>query len=350
MNTQALFHAPAMSAAFGVPGVSHNPFTANISSAVEDLKSALLELEMHPANKPLSPMVLGKAEEAFSTLHAQLAAQSGSYENLPGPERREIFRHLRREILPYLMLSRWGERAYHKPRGYAGDYLTIQWLYENNPQGVGRIGPALDRCLMNMPAAIAVRNRRAVLSKEIQHVMSGKDETVRIASLACGPAAEIFDMFDVMEPSKHLRITLVDADFQALAYVADERDRRGLQRQIALNGTNLIHAATGRTVLGIPPQDLIYSIGLIDYFEDALVIKLLNLIHSLLKPGGKVILGNFHPRNPTRTVMDSLLDWPLIYRSEADLARLFGASLFKAVPEYFFEEQQINLFGWCIKS
>lgn len=350
MNTQSVFHVPTINAGLGVLGASSKPFTINICTAVEELKSLLLDLEMSPANKPLSSTLLGQSSQAFSTLHDQLAYQSEPCEKLSGTEGEETFRYVRRELLPYLLLSRWGERAYHKPRGYAGDYLTIQWVYENNPQGIGRVGPVFDRFLMNMPASIAVRNRRAVLSREIRRVMGEKDGPVGIASLACGPAAEIFDLFDAMETPNHLRVTLVDADFHALAYVADQRDRRGLQKQIALNGTNLIHAATGRTVLGIPPQDLIYSIGLIDYFGDALVIKLLNLIHSLLKPGGKVILGNFHPRNPTRPIMDSLLDWPLIYRTEADLTRLFAASSFKATPAYLYEEQQINLFGSCIKS
>ena len=78
------------------------------------------------------------------------------------------------------------------------------------------------------------------------------------------------------------------------------------------------------------PQDLVYSIGLIDYFDDRMVIKMLDFIYDVLAPGGRVILGNFHPSNQTRALMDYLLEWRLIHRTEADMDRLFAASKFKS--------------------
>jgi N-methylhydantoinase B/oxoprolinase/acetone carboxylase alpha subunit len=40
----------------------------------------------------------------------------------------------------------------------------------------------------------------------------------------------------------------------------------------------------------MPPQDLVYSVGLIDYFNDPFVLKLMNYAHALLRPGGRLIL------------------------------------------------------------
>jgi hypothetical protein len=111
-----------------------------------------------------------------------------------------------------------------------------------------------------------------------------------------------------------------------------------------------VYLATGRHKLDLPPQDLAYTIGLIDYFNDAFVVKLLNFVHEKLRPGGRVILGNFHPRNPTKAMMDHVLDWKLIHRDENDMNRLFEASRFgRACDEIRFEPRQVNLFAIASK-
>ena len=57
------------------------------------------------------------------------------------------------ELLPYVLLTSTIERCYSKPRGYAGDYLTIEKIYNNRPEGAGRIGAVVDRLFLEMPAA-----------------------------------------------------------------------------------------------------------------------------------------------------------------------------------------------------
>ena len=143
----------------------------------------------------------------------------------------------------------------------------------------------------------------------------------------------------------------LDIDLQALAFVADWRDKAGLKSRIQLLNQNLISLALGREKLQVPPQDLVYSIGLIDYFDDRLVIKMLDFIYEVLAPGGRVILGNFHPRNQTRALMDYLLEWRLIHRTEADMDRLFAGSKFKSVAASTrFESAGVNLFSECVKK
>jgi hypothetical protein len=101
----------------------------------------------------------------------------------------------------------------------------------------------------------------------------------------------------------------------------------------------------------VTDQDLIYSIGLIDYFDDQIVIKLLNLVYSMLRSGGRAILGNFHPSNPMKAMMDYVLDWKLNHRTEEDMNRLYRQSAFgKPCTRVLFEEQRINLFAECVKN
>jgi extracellular factor (EF) 3-hydroxypalmitic acid methyl ester biosynthesis protein len=262
----------------------------------------------------------------------------------------EVEGALRRELVPYLHLTRFARRVLVKPRGYAGDFLTIDWMYRNEPGGVEPLGPLVDRLFLERPTVRAARNRRGLLAEEIALALDSSGGLARVSSLACGPAAELFDVFKE-NPGVKLQATLIDIDFQALAFVADRRDAAGLSKCMRLEHGNLIHLATGRSTLDLKDQHLVYSIGLIDYFEDRFVIALLNWIHGCLSSGGKVILGNFHPRNPDRAVMDLILDWKLIHRTEHDMNRLFEVSSFgRPCSEIRFEEEGINMFACGIKD
>jgi extracellular factor (EF) 3-hydroxypalmitic acid methyl ester biosynthesis protein len=257
-----------------------------------------------------------------------------------------------REFLPYLLLTRMGERMYAKPRGYAGDYLTIEWMYENKPGGAGRLGPLLDHAMLNAPAILAVRNRRRLLANEIMHTLNGNQERkANITSLACGPGRELFDVFEILDKPDRLRANLLDIDLQALAHVSERGESSGLRPHINLIHGNLVYLVTSKVRLEIEDQDLVYSVGLIDYFNDKFVVKLLDYIYSLLAYGGRVILGNFHANNPCKAFCDYILDWRLIHRTQEDMNRLFVQSRFrKPCTRTFFEETGINIFAECVKE
>ena len=256
------------------------------------------------------------------------------------------------ELLPYLMLAESAERFYSKPRGYAGDYWSIELMYRNVPTGTGRIGPLIDRCFLEAPPCAAVRNRRGLLAEEISAIIMQRDGApAAVTSLACGPAAEVFDVLASLEDPGRVRFTLLDIDLQALAFVADRRDRLKLRKSVDLVAENLIHLSLGRSQTRIENQDLVYSIGLIDYFDDALVVRLMDLVHDMLRPGGRVILGNFHPRNPAREFSNHVLEWRLIHRTEEDMNRLYPASRFgRPCTALRFEQEGINLFATCVKA
>ncbi len=301
---------------------------------------------------PVPPQLAAEVQAMLFALYEGMHAAIG--DAAPGTEqfKEQVGMRIQRELLPYVLLAETTARTFTKPRGYAGDYLTIELMYEAKPAGVAPLGPMLDACMMELPASLAVRNRRGLLAAEITGVVESRgDERARIMSLACGPAREVFDVFEQLSDAARVKATLIDFDLQALAHVAERRDRLGLQRSMTLTPENLIHLAIGRKTIAVDEQDLVYSIGLIDYFPDELVVKLMSLIHSLLAPGGKVILGNFHPKNRCKAFMDHVLEWRLIHRDEADMDRLYRASAFgRDCTNIRFEEQGINLFAECIKA
>lgn len=256
------------------------------------------------------------------------------------------------ELLPYVLLSRNAERWYAKPRGYAGDYLSIAWIYQNEPAGVGRLGAALDRSFLDLAAARAVFNRREVLAQEISRTVAAVTQRpAEITSLACGPAHELFDVYASLDEPARLRANLVDIDREALDHVADTAADVHVADHMRCYAENLVYMAAGRRSVPIAGQDLVYSIGLIDYFPDRFVVALMNLAHTMLRPGGRLILGNFHPRNVSKAFMDHVIDWRLIHRDEADMDRLYQASNFaRPCTQVRFEPQRINLFAECVKD
>ncbi len=316
-----------------------------ILPAIDGLKDLMQEAEEITRKAGGTPPLelVERTHAGFGAFCDLLTREIGQDSSIPEDLRKEIGRLVRRELHPYLMLTRIVERIYTKPRGYAGDFLTIRWMYENETGGIGAAGQLIDGAFLQRPAALAVRNRRGLLGEAIDQAIG---RAGNVMSLACGPAQELFDVFERRGPEA-LKAICLDIDLQALALVSDQRDRLNLKRQMRLEQANLVYLATGRSKIEVPPQDLIYSIGLIDYFQDRFVIALLDWIYDNLAPGGQVVLGNFHPKNPDRALMDHVLDWRLIHRDEADMNRLFRASKFAApCSELRLEEAGVNLFAF----
>jgi CRP-like cAMP-binding protein/SAM-dependent methyltransferase len=320
---------------------------------VERFKSLLLEADAEAikSSSQISEATALNLEKAFLDLCRLTHATIGDSSDESPLVKAEMGVRLQREILPFMLLTETAERFYAKPRGYPGDFRSIDMIYQNYPAGTGRIGPLVDRCFLNLPSVRAVRNRRALLAKEIMKTVREKNGAAHVTSLACGPAGEVFDVFEQLDDRARLQASLVDIDLQALAYVADRRDQAKLQNRMNLIHANLVYLAMGRQKLDLKDQDLIYSIGLIDYFNDKFVVKLLNWIHPRLQPGGIVILGNFHPNNYCKEMMDYVMEWKLIHRSEEDINRLFIASAFgRPSRRIQFESEGLNLFAECVKE
>ena len=258
--------------------------------------------------------------------------------------------HLHTELLPLMRLSATGERCFAQPRGYAGDFQTIDMLYGNKPAGTGRTGPVVDSCVLNLAVAKAIRNRRRALAAEILKSYAATSKEFHVACLACGPASEIFDVFEKAADKDRLQVSCIDTDREALSHVAARAKAQKLGNQLQTHHGNLIYFATGRQELDLAPQDLIYSLNLTDYFSDEMAVTLINWIYDELRPGGHAILGNFHPRNPSRGLMDHVLDWRLTHRDEAAMNQLFlGSKFAKPCSRVFFEDEGIYLFAECAK-
>ena len=256
-----------------------------------------------------------------------------------------------KEVYPYFMRSRHAERSYHKPKGYAGDFLMIEHIYENIPKGEGKIGEIIDAFCLDRPSSKAIRGRRRLLADQLARLtapLAQQGNQISIMNLACGPNRELFDFLSRCEYGSLIKALCVDIDAEALEYTNKYVDTFFHGADIKLMQENVIKWALGRVKHRIDQQDIIYSAGLCDYLEDRLFKKLITRCYHHLKPGGTLILGNFDFHEDA-VFMDRILRWKLIYRSRDQLAALFADTPF-GTAAILSEEEQINLFALAVRE
>ena len=290
-------------------------------------------------------------KENYRKLTLHLNNILSGHNQVPEALKCEIGNKVQNELLPLVLLTKTAERFYSKPRGYAGDYIAIENIYRNRPSGYGRLGPVIDSCIINEPAGKAVRNRRRLFKEEIIKTINVKsNEKTYITNIASGPASEIFDVFSNLNDKSNLMVNLIDFDLQALLSVDRKLIKSKLADNVKLINENILYLILGRRKIDVDKQDLVYSMGITDYLNDKIVVKLIDFIYDTLSPNGRVILGNFHPKNSTRAFMDYVLEWKLFHRTEEDMNNLFLSSKFqKQCTNIRFEPEGINLFAECRK-
>ncbi len=258
-----------------------------------------------------------------------------------------------KEIFPYFMRSRFAERAYYKPSGYAGDFLTMEMIYINEPDGDGKLGKLMDRWCLESGAARAVRGRRKFLKRQLERLCGarrGQRDPIRIMNLACGSNRELFDFLADCAYTEQIAALCVDADSRALEYTADTVNVFPHRATVRLMNDNVVRWAVGRVRHNIGLQDIIYSAGLTDYLDDRICAALINRAYECLEKGGTLIVGNFGCGNPDKAFLEHILQWKIIHRSPEELREIFSKTPFGEAVEIMSEENNINLFAVATKE
>lgn len=211
------------------------------------------------------------------------------------------------------------ERARAKPRGYAGDAVMIDYIYQGIPRAerftIGPLGAALFAATTSSSSAVAVRERRHLLTQRID-ATTARVASPRVLSLACGHLREAASSAAVM--SRELsRLTAIDQDPDSLAVVA--KAYAAIPEIIPTQGS-VRDLLRGR--LQLADHDLVYAAGLYDYLPDPVAARLTRILFDALASGGELLIGNFAPDFPTIGYTEGFMDWRLLCRSERDLRRL----------------------------
>lgn len=210
-------------------------------------------------------------------------------------------------------------RARAKPRGYAGDAVMIDYIYRGLTAEERAELPPLGRALFDAttasPSAVAVRDRRDLLTQRIDATASRVDKP-RVLSLACGHLREAARSRAVRWSQLGV-LHAIDQDPDSLAVIAEEHARRP---EITPMHGSVRDILTGSLKLG--GYDLVYAAGLYDYLPAAVAKKLTRSLFNALTPGGELLVGNFKADYATIGYTEAFMDWHLICRTEAEVGAL----------------------------
>lgn len=219
-------------------------------------------------------------------------------------------------------------RARFKPRGYAGDYEMFDrfWRRECCEHPLGRL---LDRYFQRQAAVEAVRARtEQIAAALVEHCLIAQSQPYHVVSIGCGPAIDLANAVEMLPESRRsqLQIMLLDLDQAALDDAVQRLGGRLAPTQINAVRENLYRLADKpQAAEYLNNADFLICSGLFDYLSDDAAEKLLRLFWKQLASGGKLIVGNFAPHNPTRAYMEWIGNWYLIYRTAEDMQRLAAA-------------------------
>ncbi|MEK6793981.1 MAG: class I SAM-dependent methyltransferase [Spirochaetota bacterium] len=317
---------------------SFKNYVTDITYDINTYKNRLDRLDAENENEPANVrevvenhILNGMGAKLMTYLDTRLDDLKNITRNFNAIEHEHHGFYFRRQLWNVLLNVPIMARTNLKPRGYAGDAEMMRMIYQNGYEGDSMFGRILHKHAMAQPAAQAVRNRRASLANTFHaHVNAPAHQgtgTIRVLSVACGPAYEIGDILRTPDDAARIHFSLLDQDQQAL--VEADCMVRTIEKTIGVPVAADFIRESVRTMLSSDKLmqqwgsfHFIYSMGLFDYLTAPTAAAVLKKLYHLLKPGGKAVIGNFRVDNPSRYFMEYWLDWKIILRSEDELMQL----------------------------
>jgi|RhiMethySRZTD1v2_1073278.scaffolds.fasta_scaffold12491_2 hypothetical protein len=205
------------------------------------------------------------------------------------------------------------------PRGYPGDFETIEYLWQGRNTAADRTSFYLEHYALTAPVAEQHRHK---IRRQAQLMMNVLDRTGHIVNLACGSVPDLRLVAEIA-PDKlaSLRtgassILLSDMDQAALDYAAT-----------ALGPTaRLCRFQAGHALRVLRkldrPADLVLIGGLFDYLSERACAAIVRAAAERLADGGTLFFTNIGQGNPYRPWLEYCGEWTLIERTESDVRDL----------------------------
>jgi extracellular factor (EF) 3-hydroxypalmitic acid methyl ester biosynthesis protein len=246
-------------------------------------------------------------------------------------------------------------RTFQKPLGYAGDYEMVNMILRDPLEGASLFAKVLNSHFVAVAPAEAHRNRIIYLTRAIRDETRSRAKKglhTKIFNLGCGPAKEVQDFLIYDDLCERSTFHLLDFNDETLNYTANLLGnlKMKFQRQTVIQTIKKsVHqilkegprsAETGKDTV----YNIVYCAGLFDYLSDRICRRLMDQFYEILAPGGVLIATNVEASNPSRQMMEYLMDWHLTYR---DGDQLMACRPQKALPELckiVHDETKVNIF------
>ncbi len=246
--------------------------------------------------------------------------------------------YARRQLHPLFLCSPFLYRTFHKPLGYAGDYEMVNMMLRDPFEGGSLFAKNLNNAFLQSPPAVAHRNRIEYLGDMLRaetEANAREGRRTKILNLGCGPAREVENFLHNEELSDLANFTLLDFNRETIDYTQRHlmQARTTAGRVTPINFVErsvhqlLRQAAGGDDELAWEGFEVVYCAGLFDYLSQRVCKRLVEVFFRLLKPGGLLVVTNVGTANPSKGVMEYIMEWNLIYRDDTGMRDLIPDSV-----------------------
>ncbi|MCP4682976.1 MAG: class I SAM-dependent methyltransferase [Desulfobacterales bacterium] len=246
-----------------------------------------------------------------------------------GNEVKDMFRRI---VGRWTYESELTKRGFEKPRGYPGDYLMLEAIYNNTPKSEG-LGRYFDKAFLALSYAGPVTARKDKMRNIIERfLVRARQPALKVLNLACGSCRELRELLESdFSVSKAIEITCVDHDEESLDFS---------RKKLANSPDRITFNFVQGDILSMPKQkdyyaklfgqqDMIYSLGLIDYVPDRILKRLIGFWFSLLGSKGRLVLTHKDIDKDLQAPLltDWFCDWRFVSRNEPHLVKLVKAAI-----------------------
>ena len=206
-------------------------------------------------------------------------------------------------------------RCSKKPRGYAGDAETLDYLYFGAPMSRDVNVNEMSRHVVSTPTGDSVRDRVNRIAEQIDTISKHMGRRIRVLSIASGH-------------SRELHFSHAYKRKGSIAYYGIDLDKKSLDQARAdyPHDTDFYYEHVKKFLKGESAAqanhkkyDFIFSTGLTDCLKDAQCQVLVKQMFDHLSPGGTIMVANFLNPTSSRGYMECVMDWHLIYRSTGQI-------------------------------
>lgn len=285
----------------------------------------------------------GIEEKIFADMRNYVFRLNSIADNITENESIAYKEYFRENLRPVYRASPLISSIIDKDFGYAGDFETIKYFFQNPYSGDSLLGKLINKFICSMEAVTAHQDRIRFLHDELSSLNRNAEKGFSFLSLGSGPAEEVLRFVEENTFEKPVQAALVDMDAFALAdfseqfqYLPKENFTVDL---ININLLNIIKKKESSPVKG--KYDFTYCAGLFDYFDQGICKRFVRYLINRTLPGGAVIITNVHKNNFSQHFMDYGGGWEIIHRDEKEMAALVP-------PEYrtelYSDEKHTNIY------
>jgi hypothetical protein len=306
----------------------------DVVALLENVRQALDEVEIEgqgrgAADRESETRLLRDILEEWSSLHLGKLQQLHFLSKGFDEGQLELGRMYAETLLaPLYLHGALYNRAATKPRGYAGDYLTMLLFTKEEPEGDTLFARFVDLVSKQHSLSTTALTRQNSVTENVLECLSRGGR--RIVSLASGAATELGAVIDRIEPNgEEVDFILIDQDDEALAYSHGFLTKKVLENGLdpSLVRINGIHFSVKQilrpktdeefAILNnvLKGADFIYSVGLLDYLPDPIAERLIDSLYRLLGDKGQLFIGNLVEAEDSTWLMNFVLAWPLVWRT-----------------------------------